>query len=122
MKEMFDPYRVEDINDYFLMMATAYEASATKTLPERLVRALETEQEAGGGRREKQSAAIRGVEGQPYPYLDLQVDEHPEPVSELRRVYAVARVEMLPFIEALPTRKNQRGDFGGEILGTLIPE
>ncbi len=105
-----------------LAMATAYEASATETLPERLVRALEAGQEAGGDRRGKQSAAIRVVEGQPYPYLDLRVDEHPEPVSELRRVYEVARVEMLPFIEALPTRKNQRGDFGEEIRGTLVPE
>ncbi len=28
---------------------------------------------------------------------------------------------MLPFIEALPTRRNPRGDFGEEIRGTLIP-
>lgn len=28
---------------------------------------------------------------------------------------------MLPFIEALPTRRNPKGHFGKEIRGTLIP-
>jgi hypothetical protein len=28
---------------------------------------------------------------------------------------------MLDFIEALPTRRNPKGDFGEEIRGTLIP-
>ena len=44
------------------------------------------------------------VESQPYPYLYLRVDEHSDPVAELRRIYEVAKVELLPFMEALPTR------------------
>ena len=31
------------------------------------------------------------VESQPHPYLDLRVDEHSDPVAELRRIYEVAR-------------------------------
>lgn len=62
------------------------------------------------------------VESQPYPYLDLRVDEHSDPVAELRRIYDVAKGGLLPFMEALPTCKNPRGDLGEEIQGTLIPD
>ncbi len=58
---------------------------------------------------------------EPYPYHDLRVDDHPDPVAELRRVYEVAKVELLPFVDALPTRDSPRVDLGVEIRGTLIP-
>ena len=51
-----------------------------------------------------------------------RVDEHSDPVAELRRIYEVAKVELLPFMEALPTRKNPRGDLGEVIRGALIPD
>ena len=66
-----------------------------------------------GGQEGHQSAAVYVVESQPYSYLDLRVDEHPDPGAELRRIYEVAKVELLPFIEALPARKNPKGGFGG---------
>jgi uncharacterized Ntn-hydrolase superfamily protein len=103
-------------------MGEAFEASEGDPLAERLVRALEAGQEAGGDKRGRQSAAIRMIEGQPYPYLDLRVDEHPDPVTELRRIYEVAKVELLPFIDALPTRDNPKKNLGEEIRGTLIAE
>ena len=103
-------------------MATTFEASEGEPLPERLVRALEAGQAVGGDKRGKQSAVITTVKDQPYPYIDLRVDEHPDPVVELRRIYEVVKVQMLPFIEALPTRRNPKGDFGEEIRGALIPE
>ena len=90
-------------------------------MPERLVRALEAGQAAGGDRRGKQSAAVTTVKDQPYPYVDLRVDEHPDPIAKLRRIYEVFKVQMLPFIEALPTRSKPKGDFGEEIRGSLIP-
>ena len=103
-------------------MATTFEASEGEPLPERLVRALEAGQAVGGDKRDKQSAAVTTVKDQPYRYIDLRVDEHPDPVVELRRIYEVIKVQMLPFIEALPTRRNPKGDFGEEIRGALIPE
>jgi len=103
-------------------MAEAFESSEGQTLPERLVRALEAGQAAGGDKRGKQSAAITTVREQPYPYVDLRVDEHPDPIVELRRIYEVFKVQMLPFVEALPTRRNPKGDLGEEILGTLVPD
>ena len=42
--------------------------------------------------------------------------------AELRRIYEVFKVQMLPFVEALPTRKNPKGDLGDDIRGTLIPD
>ena len=103
-------------------MATTFEASEGEPLPERLVRALEAGQAVGRDKRGKQSAAVTTVKDQPYPYIDLRVDEHPDPVVELRRIYEVVKVQMLPFIEALPTRRNPKGDLGEEIRGALIPE
>ncbi|HEX8259540.1 MAG TPA: DUF1028 domain-containing protein, partial [Rubrobacteraceae bacterium] len=66
-------------------------------------------QAAGGDKRGKQSAAITTMKDQPYPYVDLRVDEHPDPIAELRRIYEVFKVQMLPFVEALPTGKNPEG-------------
>jgi hypothetical protein len=34
----------------------------------------------------------------------LRVDEHPDPVAELRRVFEVARLQVAPFIAGMPTR------------------
>ena len=75
-------------------MATAYEAGLADGLPfsERLLRALEAAEREGGDVRGKQSAAIVIVEAtvQPVPWrgrvLDARVDDHPDPVPELRRV------------------------------------
>ncbi|MEV0087829.1 DUF1028 domain-containing protein [Saccharopolyspora sp. NPDC050642] len=92
-------------------MAEQFEATAGKPLHERLLLSLEAGQQAGGDRRGKQSAALYVNNGEPYPYLDLRVDDHPEPVAELRRIYEVAKRELLPFVEALPTRKNPHGRF-----------
>jgi uncharacterized Ntn-hydrolase superfamily protein len=102
-------------------MLEAYETSREEALSERLVRSLEAGQAAGGDRRGRQSAALRVVSTEPYPYLDLRVDDHPDPVVELRRVYEVAKVELLPFVDALPTRDNPKVDLGVEIRGALIP-
>ena len=50
-------------------------------------------------------------------YLALRVDDCAGPVSELRRIYEVAKVEVIPSVEALPPREEPE-----EIRGTLIPE
>lgn len=92
-------------------MAERFESSTGEPLHERLMAALAAGQEAGGDRRGKQSAALFVHSGLPYPYLDLRVDDHPEPVAELQRIHEVARDELLPFVAALPTREEPRGRF-----------
>ena len=70
-------------------------------LGERLMSALEAGQAAGGDSRGKQSAAILVVkEGAGYAgfndrYCDLRVDDHPEPIRELRRVFDLWKVNAL---------------------------
>jgi uncharacterized Ntn-hydrolase superfamily protein len=103
-------------------MAGAYEGSAGAWFTERLVRTLEAGQAAGGDRRGRQSAAIYVVHTEPYPYLDLRVDDHPDPVAELRRIYELVKTDLLPLVERLPTRANPEGELGPEIRGTVLPE
>jgi uncharacterized Ntn-hydrolase superfamily protein len=72
-------------------MSRAFE-SARGTLAERLLAALDAAQAAGGDIRGKQSAAILIVKGHPSgkPWadrvMDLRVEDHPEPLAELRRL------------------------------------
>ncbi|MFZ2491869.1 MAG: DUF1028 domain-containing protein, partial [Thermoanaerobaculia bacterium] len=64
---------------------------------ERMVAALEAAQAAGGDIRGKQSAALIVVRAQSTGRVwidrvfDLRVDDHPEPLVELRRLLAVQR-------------------------------
>ena len=77
-------------------MAEAYERSEGD-LAERLLAALEAAQGEGGDIRGKQSAAIVVVraESTGKPWLDrifdLRVEDHPEPVAELRRLVGLQR-------------------------------
>ena len=78
-------------------MARAYE-TASGDLAERMLQALEAAQREGGDIRGKQSAAIVVVRatgtGRPWAdrVIDLRVEDHPEPVRELRRLVTLARV------------------------------
>jgi uncharacterized Ntn-hydrolase superfamily protein len=85
-------------------MQAAYEASDGCALEERLMRALEAGQAAGGDKRGRQSAALKVMRDEAYASVDLRVDEHAEPVAELRRVFEVARLQVAPFIAGMPTR------------------
>ena len=70
-------------------MAQAFESSEGK-LAERLMKALEAGQKSGGDKRGKTSAALL-VTSKEYkitqPLIDLRVDQHPDPVQELRRIF-----------------------------------
>lgn len=55
----------------------------------RLLQALEAGQKAGGDRRGKQSAALLVVDIDEWPYIDIRVDDNPEPLKELRRLYDI---------------------------------
>ncbi|MCL5962417.1 MAG: DUF1028 domain-containing protein [Chloroflexi bacterium] len=74
-------------------MARAFQ-EASGDLAERLMAALEAGDAAGGDKRGKQSAALRVVRDETVPYLDLRVDDHPEPIAELRRILGVKRRDM----------------------------
>jgi uncharacterized Ntn-hydrolase superfamily protein len=77
-------------------MAHAFE-TARGDLAERMLAALDAGQSAGGDIRGKQSAALLIVKGKssgrPWAdkVMDLRVEDHPEPLKELRRLVAVQR-------------------------------
>jgi uncharacterized Ntn-hydrolase superfamily protein len=101
-------------------MADAFKMSEPLSLPERLVIVLETGQKAGGDKRGRQSAAVLVYKTEAYPYLSLRVDEHAYPVAELRRVFEVARHQLLPFVDGMPSRKNPLGGLPKEVTGMLM--
>jgi uncharacterized Ntn-hydrolase superfamily protein len=79
-------------------MAAAYEASRGD-LADRLLAALEAGQTAGGDIRGRQSAALLIVKakstGRPWAgadrTFDLRVEDHPEPIVELKRLVRLQR-------------------------------
>lgn len=60
-------------------------------LAERLAAALASGQAAGGDKRGRQSAALFVVQDDPWGIVDLRVDDHANPVSELERLLAIWR-------------------------------
>ncbi len=101
-------------------MAASARASAGEPLHERLMRALEAGQSAGGDKRGKQSAALKVVDVEAYPWLDLRVDEHADPVGELRRVLEIAKLQLVPFVEGMPTRADPLRGLPADVSAMLL--
>jgi len=68
-------------------MAEAFSQGDQHELSERLLLALEAGQAAGGDKRGRQSAALLVASPEPRMYHNLRVDDHPDPLAELRRIY-----------------------------------
>jgi len=100
-------------------MEAAFLDAADSGLEERLMRALEAGQAAGGDKRGKQSAALKIYGREAYPWLDLRVDEHPALVAELRRVLGVAMLQLRPFVDAMPTREGVAAAMPDEVTAML---
>jgi uncharacterized Ntn-hydrolase superfamily protein len=85
-------------------MAAAFEETEAEELADRLVRALEAGEAAGGDRRGRQSAALLVAYDQDYRYFDLRVDHHQEPIAELRRIFEMRREAQARWGSFRPTR------------------
>ena len=76
-------------------LAETFERSADGPLAERLIQSLRAGQAAGGDRRGQQSAALLvvrrdgGYAGLTDVAVDLRVDDHPTPITELERLYGL---------------------------------
>jgi uncharacterized Ntn-hydrolase superfamily protein len=89
---------------------------------ERLIRALDAGQAVGGDKRGRQSAALLIVSTEVYPYLDLRVDDNPDPLIELHRLYEESKVEYMLFKDKLATVANPSGLYGKELTEAIIAE
>jgi len=97
-------------------MGEAFEGTKG-SLAERFLAALEAAEAEGGDLRCRQSAAMKIVRVRPEGadwqnvVLDLRVDDHPEPVRELRRLYKIWQGIRLFWFEA--GRRMEQGDIDG---------
>jgi uncharacterized Ntn-hydrolase superfamily protein len=89
-------------------MAEAFRKSTGDDLEARLMAALEAGRDAGGQHGGQHSSALVVYRTQDYPLVDLRVDEHDEPIGELRRLFDLYR----PQIEYYETRPWQPGALG----------
>ena len=123
-------------------MAKAFESTRGE-LVDRILAALKAGDRAGGDRRGKQSAAIivvrpcggyGGCEEGVGKYVDLRVDDHPDPVRELERLFKIWEitvltredpndvVELADVAETVQKALAKLGFYKGPITGTLNPE
>lgn len=103
-------------------LAETFERTAGEPLAERLLDCLDAAEAAGGDSRGRQSAALLVVErdggyaGLSDTLVDLRVDDHPEPLVELRRLYGLhemlfgstPREQWIPVDEALRAELHER--------------
>ena len=96
--------------------ADAYRRNAHLPFAERLLAALDAGEAAGGDKRGKQAAALRIVTTESYPLLDLRVDDHADPLAELRRLHDKSLERFQPFVACLPTRADPRGIVDRDVI------
>jgi uncharacterized Ntn-hydrolase superfamily protein len=89
--------------------AAAFAACGTLSFAQRLIKALEAGDAAGGDKRGKQAAALLIFTTEDYPFLDLRVDDHAEPFDELRRLHDKSLERYQPFVGCLPSRARPAG-------------
>ena len=87
---------------------------------DRLLAAMDAGEAAGGDKRGKQAAALCVQGAEPYRRLDLRVDDHPEPLAELRRLHEVAKSRFLPFSRAFPTAEHPYGTTDREVAEGFV--
>ena len=89
--------------------AQSYDAGRELPFAERLIAAMEAGEAAGGDKRGKQAVALLICTTEAYPALDLRVDDHPDPIAELNRLYVKSLERFQPFVACLPSRSRPAG-------------
>lgn len=102
--------------------AEAFEQTKSLSLAERLLAAMEAGEAAGGDKRGKQSAALRIHADEDYLSLDLRVDDHVDPLRELRRLYSVSLERFQPFLSCLPGRLSPAGITDRTKIDAIVSE
>jgi uncharacterized Ntn-hydrolase superfamily protein len=89
--------------------AQVYDAGRDLPFAERLIAAMSAGDAAGGDKRGKQAVALLVYTTEEYPFLDLRVDDHAEPLVELRRLYVKSLERFQPFVACLPSADRPAG-------------
>jgi len=100
-----------------VITATAHSfANSAKSFAERLIDALDAGQAEGGDKRGKQSAALIVYGEEDYPEVSLRVDDHAEPLIELRRLYELSQGRFAAFRKFMATRANPSGIYDRAVI------
>jgi uncharacterized Ntn-hydrolase superfamily protein len=100
--------------------AKAYRAHEKLPFARRLIAAMQAGEAAGGDKRGRQSAALLIHGEEEWSDLDLRVDDHSDPLTELERLEHVSRERWVHFRKFLPTRKNPAGVTDRETIDAAI--
>ena len=100
----------------------AFRANEGLPLVERLIAAMRAGEAAGGDKRGRQSACLVIQDARPYRWLDLRVDDHPDPLAELDRLHKVAGERFLAFRHAFPTADRPWGIWDRGEVEAMIAE
>ena len=95
--------------------AKAFQKSK-KPFAERLIAALEAGEAAGGDKRGRQSAALLIFSIEQYPDISIRVDDHANPLKELRRLYDKAHERFIPYLKCSPSRARPWGIFDRAVI------
>ena len=90
-------------------MAEAFERSKGH-LSARLLEGLEAGQSAGGDKRGRESAALLApapTREHPWAGVDIRVDQHPDPVAELRRIFDLLHERRRQALEELQREQGE---------------
>ena len=101
---------------------SAYLGHLDRPLPERLLRAMDAGDLAGGDKRGRQSAAAKVVSSEDYGDLDIRVDDNPDPMRELWRLYQIAHEHVLARRPFMATKANPAGVHSFEALNAAVAE
>lgn len=90
-------------------MFALWKKTEKQPLAERLLAAIEAGRDAGGQNGGQQSAGLHVFDREPfYPYVDLRVDSHAEPVGDLRRIWEIYK-PLAPYYYGRPGRPDEFG-------------
>jgi uncharacterized Ntn-hydrolase superfamily protein len=79
-------------------MTAAFEKSPGAPLARRLIDALAAGEAAGGEMQPVTSAALMVAHKEAFAYVDLRVDDHREPITELARLWSMYEPEADPYV------------------------
>ena len=97
-------------------------ATAPGPMAERLLAALDAGEAAGGDKRGKQSAALKVASRDPYPDLDLRVDDHADPLVELRRLHGVSQEYFAVFRRFLAGADSACGVYDRDVIMAAVAD
>jgi uncharacterized Ntn-hydrolase superfamily protein len=80
------------------LMVARFEASREQPLARRLIDALAAGEAAGGELQPVTSSALIIAHNESFPYVDLRVDDHREPIAELARLWSIYEPQAEPYV------------------------